>query len=265
MAEGLIRLAVASMAGSVRKISIERGHDPRDFSLFAIGGAGPMHAALVAEELEIGEVIVPPMPGNVAAFGHLVGDVKHELVRNFRSAIGSFEAHGGGDVLMQLEAAVRDRFAGEGAERDAIAIGYSAELRYLGQYYELTVPLRMPYSAAAMEAEFRSLYRRRYGHEHARPIEFTSLKAVGSGRRRTPIALAPALPIEEQRPTTRNAYFGGRWCEARVVRRAGLGAASALPGPAIIEEYGATTVVPPGWSAQPGAAGCLFLTRQTDG
>ena len=265
VAEGLIRLAVSSMAGSVRKISVERGHDPRDFSLFAIGGAGPMHAALVAEELEIGEVIVPPMPGNVAALGHLVGDLKHELVRNFRATIEGFAESGGGGILSELGQAVRDRLASEGTKPDAITVRYLADLRYVGQSYELAVPLQLPYSAAAVEKAFRALYHRRYGHEHAKVIEFTSLKAIGLGERRARIVLAAPLSAEEEPTTVRDAYFGGRWHEARVVRRGGLAVATAVPGPAIIEEYGATTVVPPGWSARLGVAGCLFLTREARG
>jgi N-methylhydantoinase A len=265
VAEGLIQLAVASMAGSVRKISVERGHDPRDFSLFAIGGAGPMHAALVAEELEIGEVIVPPMPGNIAALGHLVGDLKHELVRNFRGTLEDFGTNGGADVLAELAEGVRQRLVREGAEPDAISIRHLADVRYVGQSYELAVPVTLPYSAATVESEFRALYRRRYGHEHVKPIEFTDLKASGIGERRARIVLASPRTTEVKSPTHRNAYFNGRWWDARAIRRSSLDACTVLPGPVVIEEYGATTVVPPDWSAQRGAADCLFLTRRPRG
>ena len=98
----LIRLAVTSMAGTVRKISIERGYDPRDFSLFAIGGAGPMHAAAIAEELEIREVIVPPLPGNISAYGHLVGDFKYDAMQNFRALLPDFASKDGPAILAAL-------------------------------------------------------------------------------------------------------------------------------------------------------------------
>ncbi len=261
IAEGLIRLAVSSMAGSVRKISIERGHDPRDFSIFAIGGAGPMHATMVADELEIREVIVPPMPGNISALGHLVGDLKHDAMQNFRAMLEDFHAKKGDAVLDALAEATRKRLERDGAPARAITVRYAADLRYVGQSYEITVPVTRPYSIARIKRDFAALYRKRYGHEHDQPVEFTGLKVACSAGKRVKLTLDSETAASDQQPPDRQVYFDGRWRRARVLRRSRLPKRGYVAGPAIIEEYGATTVVPPGWKARLGAAGCLFLVR----
>jgi N-methylhydantoinase A len=261
LAEGLIRLAVSSMAGSVRKISIERGHDPRDFAMFAIGGAGPMHAALVADELEIRAVIVPPLPGNISALGHLVGDLKYEAMQNFRAVLNDFRQKGGHAVLDALANKARARLQVDGVSRKVIKTRYAADLRYVGQSYEITVPVTRPCSATQIRRDFVALYQKRYGHQHDKTIEFTGLKAICVAGKRAKLVLE-SEPDESPRPaSSRRVYFGGRWHRARVMRRSRISRRDVVSGPAIIEEYGATTVVPPGWKARLGAAGCLFLVR----
>jgi N-methylhydantoinase A len=262
LAEGLIRLAVASMAGSVRRISIERGHDPRDFSLFAIGGAGPVHATLVADELEIPEIIVPPMPGNISALGHLVGDLKHDAVQNFRVPLEHFHEANGATILDALTAQARRRLGSGGARPRATRSRFAADLRYVGQSYQITVPLSRPFAIDRIRKDFVAIYRKRYGHVHQEAIEFTSLQAICSADKQTPVVLDLTSGPAGRPDTVRDAYFGGRWHKTAIVHRSSLHAGRELSGPAIVEEYGATTVVPPGWMARCGAAGCLFLTRR---
>jgi N-methylhydantoinase A len=261
LAEGLIRLAVTTMSGTVRKISIERGYDPRDFSLFAIGGAGPMHAAAIAEELEMREVIVPPLPGNISAYGHLVGDLKYDAMKNFRAPLPQFAARGGPAVLEALAEQTRARLIADGVAPRSIATRYFADLRYVGQSYEISVPIARPFAVTRIKRDFLEIYRRRYGHQHEEAIEFTSLKTLCSAPKRTKLAFDAEVDDGAPQSGTRQVYFGGRWYRAQVLGRGGVRGSRPVHGPAIIEEYGATTVVPPGWSAKRGAGGCVLLTR----
>ncbi|HEY1719800.1 MAG TPA: hydantoinase/oxoprolinase family protein [Magnetospirillaceae bacterium] len=264
LAEGILRLAVVSMAGSVRKISIERGYDPRDFSIFAIGGAGPMHAAMVAEELEMREVIVPPMPGNISAFGHLVGNLRYDAMQSFHAPLTAFRALGGPRKFEVLARETRAKFEADGIAGRAIRVGYYADLRYAGQSYELTVPVTRPFAAERIAKDFTDLYKRRYGHDHKEAIEFTGLRVVCNVGRQVNIPLSADTGDAVAAAHGGRVYFGGRWHKAKVIRRARLPKRERLQGPVIIEEYGATTVVPPGWRVHVGAGGCLFLSRHTE-
>jgi N-methylhydantoinase A len=261
LAEGLIRLAVTSMAGTVRKISIERGYDPRDFSLFAIGGAGPMHAAAIAEELEIREVIVPPLPGNISAYGHLVGDFKYDAMQNFRAPLPEFASKDGPAILAALAERARSRLIEDGVSPRAIKTQYFADLRYVGQSYEISVPIVRPFSVARIRKDFLAIYQRRYGHQHEEAIEFTSLKTQCSAAKRARLAFGGVSDDTTATARTRRVYFDGRWHAATVAGRASVRPGKPVRGPAIIEEYGATTVVPPGWTVKHGRGDCLLLTR----
>ena len=262
LAEGLIRLAVTSMAGTVRKISIERGYDPRDFSLFAVGGAGPMHAAMIAEELSMREVIVPPLPGNISAYGHLVGQLQFDAVQNFRVRLADFHHKGGQAVLSSLAASARARLVADGVRPSAIRTRFYGDLRHVGQSYEISVPLERPFVVSRIAKNFLAIYRRRYGHQHQEDLEFTTLKVVCSAARRS----RSGLNIEVDEPTRptyeRRVYFAGRWHRSRVVGRGQLRGNASVHGPAVIEEYGATTVVPPGWVAAAGRGGCMLLKQR---
>jgi N-methylhydantoinase A len=261
LAEGLIRLAVTSMAGTVRKISIERGYDPRGFSLFAIGGAGPMHAAAIAEELEIREVIVPPLPGNISAYGHLVGDLKYDAMQNFRALLPDLAKRGGPAILDSLAARARGRLLADGVPPRAIRTRCFADLRYVGQSYEITVPIAKPFRVARIREDFLAIYKRRYGHQHEEDIEFTSLKTQCSAAKRARLAFGG---VRDDTPATlrkRRVYFDGRWHQATVTGRARVRPGRPVRGPAIIEEYGATTVVPPGWTVRHGRGDCMLLAR----
>jgi len=245
----------------VRKISIERGYDPRDFSLFAIGGAGPMHAAAIAEELEIDEVVVPPLPGNISAYGHLVGDFKYDAMQNFRVPLAEFTARGGAAILWTLAERARARLIDDGVAPRSIETRYFADLRYVGQSYEISVPIARPFGIARIRNDFMQMYKRRYGHQHDEAIEFTSLKTLCSAPKKTKLDFGASIHDAPTSAATRRVYFAGRWHSAKVTDRAGVSASKSLRGPAIIEEYGATTVVPPGWGAKQGRGGCLLLTR----
>ena len=263
LAEGIVRIAVARMTSSIREITIARGHDPRDFALVAYGGAGPMHAALIAEELAIPRVLVPRHPGNFSALGLLVSDVTHDDVRTRvgRLADGAAAIDG---ALAEMEAAAAERLAAEGFAPEARRLEAALDLRYVGQAFELTVAVpRDAPDLSTVEAEFHRRHLATYGHadpEGAVELVNVRLTACGVVDKPSP----PRVVASEGRPgpgSIRGAWFGGRECRATVHERDDLPPGTAVTGPAIVEEFGATCVVPPGWVLTVDTLGGLRLER----
>jgi N-methylhydantoinase A len=266
LAEGIVRIAVARMVGAIKEISIAKGHDPRDFTLLAYGGAGPMHAALIAEELEIPRVTVPTAPGNFSAFGSLISDLRRDYVRTrlTRTQSGRFA-----DVeaaFQELEREARAQLVAEGMADDRISTIRMLGMRYVGQSWELIV--RMPEAAAAMsdvDEAFRRAHERRYGHAGPGAIEIVNfrLTAVGAVPKPTLPRWTVAGTVEGARRLVRPVHFAGEWMESPVYRRPALPLGGRFAGPAIVEEMGATTVVPPGWAGRVGELGELVLERRS--
>ncbi|MGH7314233.1 MAG: hydantoinase/oxoprolinase family protein [Candidatus Rokuibacteriota bacterium] len=266
LAEGIVRIAVARMVGAIKEISIARGHDPRDFVLVAYGGAGPMHAALVAEEVEVRRVLVPPAPGNFSAFGSLISDLRRDYVRTRllharRATVAEVEG-----VFAELEREARADLQAEGIAPGGITVGRALGMRYVGQSWELTV--RAPAvveSMAGLEAAFYQAHERRYGHASDGPAEIVTFRLAAVGavpkpepRRWPEPGGAPSSAVRGER----RVCFGGAPVGALVYERARLPGGVPFGGPAIVEEMGATTVIPPGWSATVGAWGELVLERR---
>ncbi len=281
LAEGIVRIAVARMVSAIKQISIAKGHDPRDFTLVAYGGAGPMHAALIADELEIRRVAIPAAPGNFAAFGSLISDLRRDYMRTrplqprkvaFREIRAVF-------AEMMKEGSRNLRAEGVAA-RDIRAVR-ALGMRYLGQSWELEVPLPGNItSVAQLERTFHEVHERRFGHRSGEPTEIVTFHLAAIGQ-----VAKPVLPRARGGPSLaaarlerRKVYFAGRHRETPVYQRsllplssrAGAGGGKdqgssrgpALMGPAIIEESGATTVVPPGWRAVALNSGDLLLERR---
>jgi N-methylhydantoinase A len=260
-AEGIVRIAVARMTSSIREITIARGHDPRDFTLVAYGGAGPMHAALIAEELAIPRVLIPEYPGNFSALGLLVSDVKHDDARTrvgllFRQA-GAIES-----AFAEMQATAIERLAADGFAPAARRIDRALDLRYVGQAFELTVPLAAgPLDLEAIAREFHARHLATYGHaDPAGEVELVTVRIAARGvvdkpapRRHVARGAAPRR--------TRSAWVDGAERSVEVHARESLETASLLRGPAIVEEFGSTTVVPPGWIARVDDLGGLRLER----
>lgn len=269
LAEGVIRLAVTRMAGAVREISIERGYDPRLLVLVPIGGAGPLHGTEIAHELGIPEVLVPPNPGNVSAVGLLASDIRYDFARTYMVDT----AHVDGDEMReQLEAlatAGRTNLRGDGFPADTISVEFVADLRYRGQAFDLAVPVhRSEDSIDDVVGRFEDLYEQRYGHSRTgNPIEIVTLRATVSGRVPRPDLTTVAAhtgTVDSALKSRRPVYFDDRWHkDCAVYRRERLGSGVRLAGPAIVEEYGSTTVVPPHWLVSVDGRGNLRLTRES--
>ncbi len=262
-ADGIVRIAVARMVSAIKEISVSRGHDPRDFVLIAYGGAGPMHAALIAEELEIGRVLVPPRPGNFSAFGALISDIRHDHVQSHRMELKSTTPAEIERSFVAIEMEAREAMLAEGMPADRIAMVRSCGMRYIGQSWDLIV--RLPADLASMdalEAAFHAVHEHRFGYRSTDAVEIVSFRVTAIGT-----VDKPALPrctvsgdvrdaLRDERPV----YFSGARLETPVYARDALPLDAAIDGPAIIEEMGSVTIVPPGWRAQVGKLAELNLT-----
>jgi N-methylhydantoinase A len=265
LAEGIVRIAVARMVGAIKEISIAKGHDPRDFALVAYGGAGPVHAAFIAEELEMRRVIVPPAPGNFSAFGSLISDLRRDYVRTRLTHTRRDDFAGVVRLFDELAREARADLAAEGIAPENISLTRSLGMRYVGQSWELLV--RVPDDAdsmTALEAAFRWGHERRYGHARDAAAEIVNFRLAAAGT--VPKPTLPPWPVTgtlaQARRTERDAWFGGEARRAPVYARDRLPGGVRVTGPAIVEEMGATTVVPPEWTATVGAWGELVLERR---
>jgi N-methylhydantoinase A len=265
MAQGILRIAAVALAGAIKEVSVMRGIDPRDFALFPFGGAGPMHAAAVADELGMRSVVVPPLPGNFSALGLLIADVRRDLVRTLVSATAqtSIEAVRAALRELMLSGAAELASAGFAPERRRFAP--SLDMRYAGQSFELSVPVAVNVADIAdIERAFRETYAARYGAQGARPIEIVSYRVAAWG-----LVAKPQLPpidptgrsLEAAVCGTRAVSFLGSELQVKILARDHLPMGVAVEGPTLIEEEGTTTVVPPGWIAELDPIGCLLLRR----
>ncbi len=249
LADGIIAIATVTMAGAIRQVSVEHGRDPREFVLFAYGGGGPLHASALARELAIPTVIVPPEPGTFSATGMLLADARLDESATF---LGTF----GPDTVAQMDA----RFAALEASSIAalraefgeteVRLERFAEMRYVGQRHNVKVRIPDGAGAAALRTAFDDDYRRRYGHADAAiPAEFQALHLSAFARLDRPeIRRLPRAARAARAAASRPIYFGARYgtCEARVYDRYALEPGFTIEGPAVLEEYGSTTVVWPG-------------------
>ena len=265
-AAGIIRVVNATVEKAIRVVSIERGYDPREFALIAFGGAGGLHACELAEALSIPRVIVPALPGALSAFGILVSDVVKDYSRTVlwrvadKLPVGQLER----EFATLRRRAERD-FREEGW-KGAIKHQRSVDVRYQGQGYELNVPL-----TRSLIRDFRSQHRRRYGYNYpARAIELVTLRLratiksqsahraaghLGAGALARPGRLKPGRVLQDSVPV----FFSGKKFAATIHSRDTLPAGRDYSGPAVIAEYSATTVVPPGITFRKERSGNLII------
>jgi len=248
MADGALAIATVTMAGAIRRVSIEHGLDPRDFALFCYGGGGPLHASALAHELSIPQVIIPPEPGNFSAIGMLLADARIDFAKTFTGLLDD-EIVG----TMEEEFQAMEREAAEALTREfgASEIFYErhAEMRYRGQRHNIKVPITGLKTVAAIHEAFTRDYKRRYGHADSKaPAELQALLVSGFAKLRRPdIARLPRRAGKGRGESTRLVYFGkAGLVETRVYERDALPAGFEGAGPAVIEEYGSTTLVWPG-------------------
>jgi N-methylhydantoinase A len=256
-ARGVYRVANANMTRAVRAVTVERGYDPRGFGLVAFGGAGPMHAAALAEALDVGTVVVPLPGGVLSAFGLLAADEKHDAVRTHRVALSAVDS----DVIETIYAELEDRVREESATGEP-TIERAADLRYVGQSFELTVPVGSEgFNPTSAEERFHAAHERAYGYRMDEAVEVVNLRASASVARETPgIAYeAEGDPVKGER----EAFFpdAGRH-ETSVYDRERLAPGERVEGPAVLEQAESTAVVPPEWTGRVDGDGTLICRRE---
>jgi N-methylhydantoinase A len=265
LADGIIKIAVTKMTGAIKEISIAKGRDPRDFVLFAYGGAGPMHATQIAADLGMHTIVVPPTPGNFSALGMLVSDIRRDYVRTrmlrldqadieeITALFATLEAEGEADMLM------------EGIGRDQVRHQRVLGMRYVGQSFELTVPWQESLQTAADVAEaFYAMHQERYHHSLRKPCEIVNFRLSTFGRVPKPILTAPpssSSSVEAAVLERRLVYIDGAWHDVPVYQRDRLPLQQSLDGPAIVEEPGATTVITPGYTLRVDDYSNLLIER----
>jgi N-methylhydantoinase A len=253
-ADAVIKVANANMADAVRLISIRRGYDPREFCLVAFGGAGPLHGAALAEELSIPTVLVPPSPGITSALGCLLVDVRHDLSAMFLAHLDSVDPQRLEEEFDRLERDARERLAAEDVPEEQMSIQRLVDMRYLGQWRSLTVPVSSPADLGDAAERFHAEHERAYNYRRdGSPVEIyrLSVRAVGVTpkpqlRRHELNGSAP--PEAASRPVHFDAT--GTALDTPVYLRSQLAAGTTLTGPAVIDQLDSTTLVPPGWRAE---------------
>jgi N-methylhydantoinase A len=269
VAHGAHQIAASNMIRAIRAVSTERGRDPRDFTLFAFGGNGPLFACGMAESLGVKRVVVPPSPGLFSSFGLLHADVEHHYSRTFRRLTRRMDLGEVNAAWNALLDQARGQLASEGFTGATATLSRAASFHYQGQSFDLTVPVPDgPLDEAAvrqLEEAYGREHERTYGHRAGpdEPVELVGIQVIGRGLRPGTAVAERVMPrrTEVATPPPRQAYFGPEqgWIKTPVLRRADL--ATPRTGPLIIEEYDATCLVLPGWRASLDAAGNIALEQ----
>lgn len=258
-AYGAHLIAASNMMRAIKAVSSERARDPREYALVGFGGNGPIFAATMARALLMRMAVIPPSAGVFSCFGLLASDVEYHFSRTLRGLVRSLDAESVEASFAALEEQARERLAADGFPPQKIARQRSVRLRYLGQWYELEIPLDSgPLSLSALrglEEAFGREHERTYGHRAGleEPVELVTARVVGRGvpdSARLPDAPPLLAAAQCGAPQRRPAYFGPDhgWCDTAIFTdRVAL--TGGVTGPAVVEEYDCTTVIPPGCSA----------------
>ena len=268
-AAGILSVVNHSMAEALRIVSVERGHDPREFSLVAFGGAGPVHASALADVLDVPEVLIPPIPGGFSALGLVTTDLRRDYSKTYYAAISEAEPSAIQSRFAEMEAAGRAMLEHSGIPAERQVIERSADCRYVKQAYELNVAFasgELDQEALQRLADsFHARHGQVYGHQNPdEAVQIVNVRVSATGR-------LPELPFtarlsraeaEENKPAERSVWFpdiGDTNCA--ITSRAGLASLGGTLGPLIVEEFDTTVVVPPGWYANVDDRGFITLTR----
>ena len=266
MAAASIKLVNLQMARAVDIVSLERGLDPRMFSLIAFGGAGPMHAAELAEQLGVNSIIIPPYPGLFSALGMMLTDMKYTYVKGLLRSLDELSESFIEEAWSQMTREAINRLKFKSMEASEASIIRTADVRYYGQGFELEIPVATPFSRTNLIEAFESKHEIVYGYRHeGDPIELTALR------------LTILLPVKKldldsltrtdqtrpQTPNNRKVWFENEWLDTQIYRRESTPTDFILPGPVVIEAYDSTILIPPAWQCRNQRNGCLVLERKS--
>ncbi len=257
-ARAIVDIAVAKMSLAVRQVSVEKGYDPRDFALVASGGAGPLHAIAIARELSIPTVVIPWFPSHFSALGMLMADERHDAVRTFPAPLETLDFVSLRAAISELEGALHSM-----ARQDGMKIDLFLDLRYVGQEFNLSVPVMREQIGSqdriGIRAAFDDLHKARYEHNAVNePVEMINVRLIARAPRtkpKMPTAGGPGAPVR----TSDVIMHAGGAVASVVHERASLSPGAVVQGPALIQEYGSTTVIFPGDRCEVAATGELVI------
>jgi N-methylhydantoinase A len=266
-AAAIVRVANDRMAGAIRMVSLARGHDPRDFALFAFGGAGPLHAVALARELAIPKVLIPARPGLTNALGCVVADLRHDFVATINQPLEALAETRVGEVFAAQVESGRALIARENVAVERTLTLHRADMQFQGQSHILPVAIESAsVTVEELRVAFASAYWRRFGVElpEIRPV-LVNLHTAVIGKRK-PVSLRaiaaakPKATLPEAKRTSRAVWFDDGWVDTPVYVREQLPVDARFAGPAIIEQLDCTTVIEPGNRVEVDAIGNLIVT-----
>ncbi len=270
VALGILEIANATMIRAIKLVSVERGYDPHDFVLIAFGGAGPLHATRLAEELEIPVVIVPPYPGNTSALGMVMADMRYDYVSTRIQNLDEVDPALSEKTLQDLEAQAHSQLTAEGVPVDRQQLTRSCDIRYYGQSSELNIPIQGQLLSAddlhGISLAFHVAHRRTHGHAmEGDPVEVVNYRVSATGT-------SPELQLVNHWSKDRKALKGRRVVVFRdgsvdspVYERHALKPGYQIDGPAVVEQIDSTTIICPGQSGRVDTHGNLIITLAESG
>jgi N-methylhydantoinase A len=268
---GIIKIVNTNMSALLQSVTVKRGYDPREFALVAFGGAGPIHAAAIAQELNIPTIIIPMNSGVFSAWGMLMADLRHDFALTYIENVEEAKVDRINAIFRELESRLRGIFKQENVAEEDIVVRYEMDVRYLGQEHTLSVSVPGTFTEAdkAMASKaFDDLHYSVYGHNAPNePKEMVSLKAIGIGQVKKPhlqaIPNGTREPAADAQTGVRRVYRGnGQYEEFGIFRRDRLLANNAIRGPAVVEEITATTVIESDQTCNVDRYGNLIITRK---
>ncbi|TPM10430.1 MULTISPECIES: hydantoinase/oxoprolinase family protein [unclassified Mesorhizobium] len=266
-AGAVLRLGNMKMAGAIRMVSVSRGHDPRDFALFAFGGAGPLHATALARELGLPRVLVPARPGITNALGCVVADLRHDFVNTINQPVGVFDESRLHQVLERHRNEGEQLIAKEAVKPQTIRVTHSADMQFVGQTHIINVSLP---SSSVTRQELQALFEKAYFARFK--VELPEIRANLVNLNTSVTGVRPAIDLsrlidpagraktlDEARREIRPVWYSGRWHDTPVYTREELPLDAVIEGPAILEQMDATTVLDPGDRARSDADGNIII------
>lgn len=271
-AHSIVEIANVAMINALRLVSVQRGHDPRDFALTAFGGAGPLHANRLAHEMNIPVTVIPTSPGTASALGLLVTDITYDYATTLIERVDRLESRAVADAFADLSQQGTAALAAAGVASADMAFVRQIDLRYVGQSYELTLPYPdgkvTGIDLGNLLQEFHAEHNRVYGHSvPGEPVETVNLRLTALGTIVKPPLLEKSSTGHDPRAAqqdSRPVFFGelSKFVDCPIYDRYALGAGMEIPGPAIVEEYDSTSVIHPEYYATVDQYGTLLLTKR---
>ena len=263
LAEGILAIINAKMADAIRTITVKKGIDPREFSLVAFGGAGSMHAAWLAEELEIEEIIVPNDPGTFSAWGMLQTDIRRDLTVNFYNSFASLQKEKIQNSFNKLKTEATELLAIENVKIEDMTYSLTADMRYIGQEYYVNVEIDQSIDLNKINQDFHETYKKQFGHSTPEgPLEFINLRLIAEGKINKSNSLKSEKDLNVVQNSSRNITFNNEKFNTEILNRSNIQSNKKINGPLIVEEETATTVIPPHYVLEKDEFGNLIIIKE---